>query len=252
MRVVIFIIDTPSFTATRLVFSIIVKSEGAFIFALQHIGFLPIGIREITRCWICHRGIYLAFVIFHSTFQLSAIFKHILRLLTSPCIGIEYCLQIRAIFEHPAHIHHCRGIEVGKIQRRQTRAIAKHPAHIPHRRGIEVRNIEFFQTRATIEHFAHIRHCRGVEVGKIQRCQTRATSEHLTHIRHCRGVEVGEIQRCQSRAALKHPTHISHLRGVEFRNVEFFQTRAPIEHLTHILHFRSIEVFKSFDCGECF
>ena len=134
------------------------------VFALQHIGFIPIGISKIARCWICHRDIYLASTVLHRTFQLSATIEHMLRLLTSPRISIEYSLQTKAKREHPFHIRHLRGIEVG--------------------------NIEFRQTRAIIEHRVHIRHLRGIEVGDIQRRQTRTTIEHSTHIRHRRGVEV--------------------------------------------------------------
>ena len=39
-------------------------------------------LREISRCGIRHRGVHLAFVVFHRTFQLCPTFNHILRLLT--------------------------------------------------------------------------------------------------------------------------------------------------------------------------
>ena len=85
-----------------------------FIFALLYIGFFPIGICEIARCWIGHRDLILAseIVILHRTSQLSAIFKHTLRLLTSPCLGVEYSLQTRTTREHIAHIRHYRGVEI--------------------------------------------------------------------------------------------------------------------------------------------
>ena len=149
------------------------------VFALQHIGFeLPIGIREIARCWIRHFCIHLVVIILHCTYQLSAAKEHVYRIIASPCIGVEYCLQ--------------------------TRAISKHPAHIRHLRGVEVRNIEFFQTRATIEHLVHIRHRRGVEVGNVECRQTRATREHRTHMFHRRGIEVRNIQRRQTKATIEH------------------------------------------------
>ena len=100
--------------------------------------------REISRCGVRHRDIYLTFIIHHRTFQLSATFKHILRLLTSPRIGVEYCLQTRATIEHSNHIRHRRGVEIREIQKRQTRATKEHPFHIRHRRGVELRDVEFF------------------------------------------------------------------------------------------------------------
>lgn len=170
---------------------------------------------EISRCGIRHRDIYLAFVILHRTFQLSATFKHILRLLTSPRIGVEYSLQTRATIEHSNHIRHRRGVEIREIQKRQTRAIKEHLAHILHRRGVEVGNVEFRQTRTTTEHRAHRCHLRGIEIGKVEFRQTRAIKEHRAHIRHRRGVEIGNVERRQTRAIVKHRAHIPHLRGVE-------------------------------------
>ena len=124
--------------------------------------------REISRCGVRHRDIYLTFIIHHRTFQLSATFKHILRLLTSPRIGVEYCLQTRATIEHSNHIRHRRGVEIREIQKRQTRATKEHPFHIRHRRGVKVGNVEFRQTRTTIEHPFHIRHRRGVELRDVE------------------------------------------------------------------------------------
>ena len=109
-------------------------------------------LREISRCGIRHRGVHLAFVVFHRTFQLCAAFKHVLRLLTSPCLGVDYCLQ--------------------------TRAISKHLVHIRHRGGLEIRNIEFLQIPTILKHPAHICYCRGVEIGNVERGQTRTTREH--------------------------------------------------------------------------
>ena len=98
---------------------------------------------EISRCGIRHRDIQLTSIVLHRTFQLSAAIEHALRIFASPRIGIEYCLQTRAIVKHPAHIRHLRDVEVG--------------------------NVEFRQTRATREHLVHTRHRRGIEVGKVQR-----------------------------------------------------------------------------------
>ena len=146
--------------------------------------------REIARCGIRHPDIQLSSIVLHRTFQLSATFEHILRLLTSPSIGIEYCLQTRATREHPFHICHLRGVEIGKIQRGQTRATREHPAHRCHLRGIEIGNIERRQTRATREHLAHKIHRRGIEVGNVEFRQIRATPKHIAHIPHCRGIEI--------------------------------------------------------------
>ena len=190
------------------------------VFALQHIGFnLPIRISEIARCWICHRDIQLASIILHNSLQLSAVIEHVLRIITSPCIGVEYGLQTRATREHFSHIRHRRGIEIRNIEFCQSRAIIEHSAHIRHRRGIEIRNIEFFQTIAIIEHLTHIRHLRGVEVGKVQRRQTRATREHNTHIRHRGGIEIRNIEFLQTIATREHPLHLRHRGGVEVRKI---------------------------------
>ena len=110
------------------------------VFVLQHIGFwiFSIGISEITRCWICHRDIQLTSIVLHRTFQLSAAIEHASRIFASPRIGIEYCLQTRAISKHLVHVSYRGGIEVGNVEFRQTRAIREHPAHIRHRGGVEV------------------------------------------------------------------------------------------------------------------
>ena len=136
-----------------------------FIFAQLHIGF-RIRISKITCFEISHRDIYLASVIFHSTIQLSATFEHILRLLTSPYIGIDYCLQTRTIVKHLIHIRHLRGVEIRNIEFFQTRATREHLTHICYRGGVELKDVEIRQTRTTLKHPCHIRYCRGVEVLK--------------------------------------------------------------------------------------
>ena len=73
-------------------------------------------LREISRCGVRHRGIHLAFVILHRASQLSATREHVLRVIASPCIGVEYSLQTRATQEHISHICHRRGVEVGEVE----------------------------------------------------------------------------------------------------------------------------------------
>ena len=156
--------------------------------------------REISRCGIRHRDIQLASIVLHRTFQLSATFEHIIRFLTSPYIGVEYCLQTRATKEHLAHIRHCRGVEVGNVERGQTRATREHSPHRHHRGGIEVGNIKRRQTRAIREHIVHSGHRRGIEIRNVEFLQTRATIEHRAHICHCRGIEIRNVEFLQTRA----------------------------------------------------